>query len=277
MQSEMVAFLFCKRIFIDKKAMKYLKEFQNHSQYEAYIASEDKILPNVSRCVQEDDVHYTPFDPCASEKVKTNYEFIDLKLPSGLKWANKNIGALTVTDPGQKFSWGGVKGYTYDQLSGDCKSRRFSWADYEFGDGSASQSAENMTKYNSTDGKTILDAVDDAATVNMGTAWHMPTSNNFNEILKSSNCTKTFVYNYNDSGVNGYLFTSTRNSNTLFIPIAPLFRNGGIGTLFYGLYWCSNVNTSDLSKGVDFSFSSAGTSISGYMRDCGHSIRGVAY
>ena len=72
MQSEVVAFLFCNKVFIDKKDMKYLKEFENHSQYEAYIASEDKILPNVSKCVQEDDVHYTPLT-C---EVETIYELI---------------------------------------------------------------------------------------------------------------------------------------------------------------------------------------------------------
>ena len=52
--------------------MKYLKEFQNHSQYTAYIASEGKILPNVSTCIQEDDVHYTQLT-C---EVRTIYELV---------------------------------------------------------------------------------------------------------------------------------------------------------------------------------------------------------
>ena len=72
MQSEMVAFLFCERVFIDKKAMKYLKGFNNHSEYEAYITSENKVLPNVSICVEEYDVHYMPLTCTPS----TTYELV---------------------------------------------------------------------------------------------------------------------------------------------------------------------------------------------------------
>ena len=39
--------------------MKYLKKFENHSQYESYIAT-DYAKPNVSYCVTEGDVHYNP-------------------------------------------------------------------------------------------------------------------------------------------------------------------------------------------------------------------------
>lgn len=39
--------------------MKYLKKFENHSQYESYIAT-DYAKPNVSICVQENHVHYNP-------------------------------------------------------------------------------------------------------------------------------------------------------------------------------------------------------------------------
>lgn len=40
--------------------MKYLKKFQNHTQYETYINGDNVSLPNVSLCVQQDEVHYTP-------------------------------------------------------------------------------------------------------------------------------------------------------------------------------------------------------------------------
>ena len=43
---------------------KYLKEFQSHSDYNTYITGQDKILPNVSYCVNENEVHYNPwYDP----------------------------------------------------------------------------------------------------------------------------------------------------------------------------------------------------------------------
>ena len=37
---------------------KYIKKFSTHTQYETYINSQDKILPNVSLCEQEDELHY---------------------------------------------------------------------------------------------------------------------------------------------------------------------------------------------------------------------------
>lgn len=42
---------------------KYLKKFENHTDYETYISGQDAILPNVSLCVQENEVHYNPIVP----------------------------------------------------------------------------------------------------------------------------------------------------------------------------------------------------------------------
>ena len=39
---------------------KYIKLFQTHSEYEAYIGGEDAFLPNVSYCEDINDVHYNP-------------------------------------------------------------------------------------------------------------------------------------------------------------------------------------------------------------------------
>jgi len=52
---------------------------------------------------------------------------VDLGLPSGLKWVNKNIGATGITDYGQYFAWGEVQGFTADQVTGSCHSKAFSW------------------------------------------------------------------------------------------------------------------------------------------------------
>ena len=76
----------------------YLKKFDNHTQYENYINGSGAILPNVSICTTEGDVHYNPYvDPCASEIVKTTYEWVEI---GGIKWATKNVGAKTITDFG---------------------------------------------------------------------------------------------------------------------------------------------------------------------------------
>ena len=41
--------------------MIYIRTFQNHSQYEDYLASADFSRPNVSHCINQDDVHYNPY------------------------------------------------------------------------------------------------------------------------------------------------------------------------------------------------------------------------
>ena len=39
----------------------YLKKFSEHSDYNIYINSQDKVLPNVSYCENENEMHYNPW------------------------------------------------------------------------------------------------------------------------------------------------------------------------------------------------------------------------
>ena len=230
------------------------------------------ILPNVSFCEDTKDVHYNPYvDPCSSEKVKTTYEWVEI---GGVKWATKNVGALTVTDYGQYFSWGGVNGFTADQVSGSCHSKKFAWADYELGNGGSS--AADMTKYNSTDGKTVLESSDDAATVNMGSGWRMPTETEFNALSAATN--NTWVTNYEGSGVAGRLFTDkTDSSKVLFFPAAGLCFNGSVGNVgSYGNYWSSSLNTDDPQSAFNLYFISEDAYWDDYSNHCsGFAVRGV--
>jgi uncharacterized protein (TIGR02145 family) len=242
------------------------------------------ILPNVSLCVQEDEVHYNPIvDPCASEKVKTTYEWVEI---GGIKWATKNVGAKTITDYGQYFSWGGVNGFTADQVTGDCHSKRFSWVDYEFGNGTSSPGATGMTKYNSTDGKTVLEAEDDAATVNMGSGWRMPTTAEFQDLgnaCKFIDSSGTEITSSNKlttlSGVTGiYLEDKTDSSKRLFFPTVGSCYNGGVYDVgSCGLYWSSSLfNSSNKLSTYYLYFDSVNVDWQTNCNRCyGRAIRGV--
>ena len=87
----------------------YLKKFENHSQYAAYTAdTANFILPNVSLCVNEGDVHYNPYvDPCQQ------HDYVEI---GGIKWATKNVGACTEADYGFYFQWADTQGYTASQV-----------------------------------------------------------------------------------------------------------------------------------------------------------------
>lgn len=105
------------------------------------------------------------------------YKMIDLGLPSGLLWADKNIGASTEKEAGLYFQWGDTQGYTAEQVGNGEGQKAFSQDDYKFYvDG-------EYIKYNGIDGKTVLDPEDDAASVNMGGDWRMPTVEDFNELF----------------------------------------------------------------------------------------------
>lgn len=108
-----------------------------------------------------------------------SYKTIDLGLPSGILWADRNIGAATPEDSGLYFQWGDTQGYTAEQVGDGEGLKVFSWDDYKFSiDGSSS----NFSKYNTSDSKTVLDPEDDAAHVIMGGNWRMPTFEEYKEL-----------------------------------------------------------------------------------------------
>ena len=213
-------------------------------------------------------------DPCTSEKVKTTYEWVEI---GGVKWATKNVGALTVTDFGQYFSWGGVNGYTADQVTGDCHSKAFSWMDYEYGNGRSTPGATGITKYNRTDSKTVLESVDDAATVNMGSGWRMPTTAEFRALGNAVNT--AWTTDYQGSGVAGLVCTDkTDSSKVLFFPACGFCYNGSIRYVGSdGDYWSSSLYRSDSPQtAFRLSFSDA---LVDWLNDSdrcyGYSVRGV--
>ena len=111
------------------------------------------------------------------------YDYVDLGLPSQLKWAKCNIGATNEEEAGLYFQWGDTQGYTAEQVGDGEGLKTFSLADYKFSiDGSSS----NFSKYNASDSKTILDPEDDAAHVNMGGNWRMPTREEYDELLMNT-------------------------------------------------------------------------------------------
>ena len=137
------------------------------------------------------------------------YEYVDLGLPSGLKWAKCNIGAETETDYGDYFMWGEVTPNTDEE---------YSWASYKYCNGSYNTLTKYCRKknYGAVDNKLALDTEDDTAIQIMGGDWRMPTKDDFQELL--DNTTNEWVTDYNGTGVNGRKFTSKTNGNSIFIP-----------------------------------------------------------
>ena len=131
--------------------------------------------------------------------------FVDLALPSGLLWAEKNVGAAKPEDDGLYFSWGNVDGHTATD-------------GYDFG-------TSNDGPYASTPGAALEGNIPsnityDAAMHNMGAPCRMPTVSEFQELY--NNCITEWT---TQNGVNGRRFTSRINGNSIYFPAAG-YRSG---------------------------------------------------
>ena len=196
------------------------------------------------------------------------FEYVDLGLPSGTRWARCNVGANSETDYGLYFAFGETNGYNRF-TNGD---RTFDRRNYKF---SKKSFIYNFTKYNNTDGKKVLDLCDDAAHIHMGGRWHMPTKEQIIEL--KSNTISDWVTNYNGSGVNGILFTSKSDtSKKLFLPASGCVSNffsESAGKVCY--YWSSSIYNNNDCYGFILNIRSALIFVALSNRNDGNTVRGV--
>ena len=157
------------------------------------------------------------------------HKCVDLGLPSGTLWATCNVGANSPEECGDYFAWGEI-----------APKDNYSETNYKWCDGTTK--TNGVTKYLPTsgykgarDGKTELDPEDDAAYVNWGASWRIPTKAQFEELLEQ--CTWTWT---SQNGVNGYL-VSGPNGAEIFLPAAGYQRKEELWIGSYGLYWSRTV------------------------------------
>ena len=173
-----------------------------------------------------------------------DHEWVDLGLPSGLKWATCNVGASTPGDYGNYYAWGETS--TKSNYYGNCASIGKSWGDIG-GDSSR-----------------------DAAKANWGGSWRMPKKAEFKEL--KDNCTWTWA---TQNGNNGYKVTGP-NGNSIFLPAAG-YRHGG--TLYdngeLGEYCSSTPYESDTNSAYALGFDEGCRDVYWGYRNCGRSVRPV--
>ena len=160
-------------------------------------------------------------------------QFVDLGLPSGLKWAKCNLGAETETDYGNYYMWGSTEPSTAEECN---------WVNAPFNNGSDSYNEEYFTTHKSEwlDSKDNLKPEFDAAYKATDGAARMPTQDDIQELI--DNTFYEWVENFNNSNVNGIKFISkTDKSKYIFIPAAGNYNNGSVdGVGKYGLVWSSS-------------------------------------
>ena len=207
-------------------------------------------------------------------KPKLEYKMVDLGLPSGLKWADRNVGAETPQDKGLYFSWGNVDGHTVDESGNVADGYSFDENTY------------STTLGGQYTGST-LDSEHDAATSIMGDTWRMPTIEEYRELVnavKSSDGTKgtlTCQYEYIDlngeqqslvvynDAKNGYFsieglmvngrpvfktilgirFTNDVTGASVYFPTCSSVKGSILATAgSSGNYWSSSINDTSNSR-----------------------------
>lgn len=194
----------------------------------------------------------------------TSYDFVDLGLPSGTLWAICNVGATSPEDYGNYYAWGETS----------IKSI-YNWNNYKYCNGDYNKLTKycNNSAYGNngfTDNLTKLQANDDAATINWGKDWCMPTKEEWQELFDNTTCIWTTRH-----GVNGRLFTAT-NGNSLFLPAAGYqWYEEPYSVSNIGHYWSSSLNTDESNASWRFMLTSDEYGIIDAPRFSGFSVRAV--
>lgn len=229
-------------------------------------------------------------------------EAVDLGL--SVKWANMNVGAIAETDYGTYFAWGETKGCTVTGATmtpvGSAYKTCYDWYTYVWCNG-----IKRFTKYftyafgedfgwderinNGTpDNKTDLDPCDDAARVNWGGNWRMPTEN---EILELTATYGTADYTwtwcdgsstkYKGSDVAGWMVLCHATDASIFLPAAGCMdvdgNNAASEAGRYGNYWSSHMYGYPYPQAAyRLSFSdTAHPVLNSYLRYIGMPVRAV--
>lgn len=155
-----------------------------------------------------------------------SHYYVDLGLPSGTKWATTNVGASSPSDYGNYYAWG----ETSTKSSYDWSNLRY-WTGDSYDNVKFSKYVTE-SKFGNVDGKKELDLSDDAAYVNWGSGWHMPSKAQQDELRVK--CTWTWT---SMGGHDGYKVVGP-NGSSLFLPAAGYRYDSSsvlVGTV--GYYW----------------------------------------
>lgn len=160
---------------------------------------------------------------------KETMEYVDLGLPSGIKWAKCDLGGTSPEKYGDIYAWG----ETWTKINYDY---------YYFTDIVEGQ----YTKYDSRDKRFFLEKEDDVAYLRLGEGWRYPTWNEMQELIDNCTVTESTL-----NGVLGVMFISKKNNNYIFFRYyhyySPLKRS-------YSWLWTSAVVESDPRKAKSLYF-----------------------
>ncbi|MEE1004818.1 MAG: Ig-like domain-containing protein [Bacteroidaceae bacterium] len=203
------------------------------------------------------------FSDGAGDTAET-HEWVDLGLPSGTLWATCNVGANSPEEYGDYFAWGETE-----------PKNDYSWSTYKYYKETIGFTKYCTDSYDGTvDNKTELEPSDDAATVNWGSEWQMPSHEQCKELYNNNYTTTTWTVM---NGIYGRMIVSNSNGNSVFLPAAGWQADAIIdGTGGYGYYWSRSLyTTSGCDHALYLDFASQYIDWASGFRYYGRTIRPV--
>ncbi len=191
--------------------------------YQKKIAECKRILQKEARAQKEREKNYV-----------NGHLAVDMGL--SVRWADCNIGAGAPDEAGNYYAWG----ETNTKVS-------FPWNTYKhISNGKLIKYCTNSSS-GRVDNKRILETQDDAAYINWGSAWRIPTKEQWEELADNNKCIWEWT---TDNGVYGYKVTSKITGNSIFLPTTG-YKPGGtrIEHPELGLYWTSTLFTGQYDNG----------------------------
>ena len=200
--------------------------FGEGTEFSAYPTSDERYpdawgYANNGYCIKrgKSTTQYAVIEMGDLKQNTYNVHLIDLGLPSGTLWADRNVGADSPEGYGDYFRFGETTPYTedspfyeYDEIEGD-----------------------------------IAGTDKDAANAILGEGFRLPTIKQLRELITERSHEWTEV-----GGVNGVKVTGP-NGNTIFLPAAG-FRNEFNGSIAFvgsdGYYWSASPVSSSIGRGL---------------------------
>ena len=280
----------------------HLDKQMSQYPYVAYSIKDDKVIYTI--VPKEGEEKYTIYRAINYVDISNcTYNMVDLGLPSGLKWADRNVGAKNPEHYGSYFQWGDTNPYTYigeltpqelvdllnyllgggftvdnfkdflissgftgndltEAVNTPELNREFNWDNYF----DTTDGGSTFNKYNNNGGLTVLESIDDAATIYMGSQYRMPTIDEIRELM--NNTIQTFI-DLNDTiyskeqaqngaieegKLKGLRFTGS-NGNSIFIPTAGAYVDSSlVMSGVSGLLWSSSLYDGVAAWGCAFNY-----------------------
>ena len=249
-----------KKDMLPVSGFKYRVELSNlnsDTEYQVYYKVKNAFS---SVIVKNFGVFRTAKKGTTNEDEVATPEYVDLGL--SVKWATFNVGATKPEEYGDYFAWGETE-----------SKNTYSWSTYKWCNGSSTTLTKYCTSssYGTVDNKNTLDLSDDAAAVNWGGSWRMPTDAELTELR--TECTWAWA---TQNGVKGYKVTSKSNNRSIFLPTAG-YRSGSLlnNASSSGNYWSSSLNPGSPGNAYLIDFPANSVALGYYARFYGQSVRPV--